>query len=192
MIMEDNVRAWFGDATMNGAGDILDRVVRKEVKVNAPIEKVWDAWTTSKGAMKFFAPEAVIKLTPGGRYELHFDLEAPKGLQGGEGCRVLSFLPLEMLSFEWNAPPEFPEVRKQQMKKHTWVVLQFYPIAKGRTKVRVTHLGWREGEEWERVFQYFVRAWDVVLGRLERVFSEGKPIDWKNPYSPPKDRTYSM
>jgi len=98
---------------------------------------------------------------------------------------------LEILSFEWNAPPEFPEVRKQQMKKHTWVVLQFYPVARDQTKVRLTHLGWREGEEWEKVFQYFLRAWDIVLGRLERVFSTGKPIDWRNPYSPPKDRTYS-
>jgi len=43
MIMEDNVRAWFGDATMNGASEISGRVVRKEVKVNAPVEKVWDA-----------------------------------------------------------------------------------------------------------------------------------------------------
>ena len=177
---------------MNEAGGILRHVIRKEVKVNAPLKNVWNAWTTGDGATRFFAPKARIELTIGGYYELYFDLEAPKGSQGSEGCRVLSFLPMEMLSFEWNAPPEFPEVRRQQMRKHTWVVLQFYAIARDQTKVRVTHLGWREGEEWEKVFQYFMRAWDVVLGRLERVFSTGKPIDWRNPYSPPKDRTYSM
>ena len=105
---------------------------------------------------------------------------------------MLSFLPMEMLSFEWSAPPEFPMVRKQQMQKHTWVVLQFYPLAQGQVKVRLTHLGWREGEEWEKVFQYFLRAWDIVLGRLERVFSTKEPIEWENPYSPPKDRPYSI
>jgi uncharacterized protein YndB with AHSA1/START domain len=98
---------------VNGASEILGRVIRKEVKVNASVEKAWKAWTTSEGAATFFAPKARIELTLGGRYELYFDLEAPKGSQGGEGCRVLSFLPMEMLSFEWNAPPEFPEVRKQ-------------------------------------------------------------------------------
>lgn len=170
----------------------MGRVVRKEVKVNAPIEKVWNAWTTNEGAMKFFAPKAIIELTPGGRYELYFDLEASKGSRGGEGCRVLSFLPMVMLSFEWNAPPEFPNVRKEQKQKHTWVVVQFYPIARDQTKVRLTHLGWKEGEEWEKVFQYFMRAWDIVLGRLEHMFSTGKPIDWENPYSPPKNRTYSV
>jgi len=177
---------------MNRASGISGRVIRKEVKVNASIEKVWNAWTTNDGATAFFAPRAKIELTLGGPYELYFDLEAPKGSQGGEGCTVLSFLPMEMLSFEWNAPPEFPKVRKQQMQKHTWVVVQFYPLPKDQTRVRLTHLGWREGEEWEKVFQYFLRAWDIVLGRLEHMFSTGKPINWEMPYSPPKDRTYSI
>jgi len=162
------------------------------VKVNASVEKVWEAWTTNDKAVMFFAPKANIELTPGGPYELYFDLEAPMGSQGGEGCRVLSFLPMEMLSFEWNAPPDFPEVRREQMKKHTWVVVQFYPVAQDRTKVRLTHLGWKEGEEWEKVFQYFLRAWDIVLGRLERIFSTRKPIDWENPYRPPMKTTYSV
>ena len=177
---------------MNGASGISGRVVRKEVQVNAPVEKVWNVWTTSDGAVKFFAPKARIELRIGGAYELYFDLEALKGLQGSEGCRVLSFLPMEMLSFEWNAPPEFPRVRKEQMKKHAWVIVQFCPVAKEQTRVRLTHLGWREGEEWEKVFQYFLRAWDIVLGRLEHTFSTGKPINWKNPYTPPKNRTYSI
>ena len=171
---------------------ISGRVVQKEVKVNAPVEQVWNAWTTSDGASKFFAPEARIELALGGSYELYFDLKAPKGSRGSEGCKVLSFLPMEMLSFEWNAPPEFPEVRKEQMKKHTWVVVRFYPIEQNQTKVRLAHLGWREGQEWEKVFQYFMRAWDIVLGRLEHTFATGKPINWKKPYRPPKDKKYSI
>jgi uncharacterized protein YndB with AHSA1/START domain len=95
---------------MDKAGEILGCVIRKEVTVNAPIEEVWNAWTSNDGATRFFAPKARIELAVGGSYELYFDLEAPKGSQGSEGCRVLSFLPLEILSFEWNAPPVFPEV----------------------------------------------------------------------------------
>jgi len=69
------------------------------------------------------------------------------------------------------------------------MVVQLYPLTKEQARVRLTHLGWREGEEWEKVFQYFLRAWDIVLGRLERMFSTGEPIDCKNPYTPPKDGT---
>lgn len=180
------------DTTMCGANEILGRVIRKEVKVNASIEKVWKAWTTSDGATTFFAPKARIELTLGGPYELYFDLQAPRGSQGSEGCRVLSFLPMEMLSFEWNSPPEFPEVRRQQTQKHAWVVVQFYPLEQSQTRVRLIHLGWREGEEWENVFQYFLRAWDIVLGRLEHIFSTGEQIDWEKPHRPPEGKSYSV
>jgi len=162
------------------------RMIRKEVIVNASVEAVWDAWTTQEGAVTFFAPRANIGLTIGGAYELLFDIEAPEGSRGSEGMKILSFLPLEMLSFEWNAPPQYPTVRQGQ---RTWVVVQFHPFGKNGVRVRLTHLGWRKGEDWDKVFRYFKDAWDTVLGRLEYRFSKG-PIDWNNRYYPPKNVTY--
>ncbi len=50
-------------------------------------------------------------------------------------------------------------------------------------KVHFTQLGWGEGEQWDKVFDYFTEAWDIVLGRLQYRFSAG-PIDWDNPYQP--------
>jgi uncharacterized protein YndB with AHSA1/START domain len=164
------------------------RMIRKEVIVNASVEAVWDAWTTPKGAVTFLAPRANIGLTIGGPYELYFDLEAPEGSRGSEGLKILSFLPLEMLSFEWNAPPQYPTVRQGQ---RTWVVVQFHPLGQNEVRVRLTHLGWKEGEEWDKVFQYFKHAWDTVLGRLEHRFFKG-PIDWNTPYSPPQNVTYEV
>jgi len=111
---------------------------------------------------------------------MYFDLDAPPGSQGGEGCRVLSYLPQQVLSFSWNAPPEFPNVRKER----TWVVILLEELAKRRVKVKLTHLGWKEGQEWDEVFRYFERAWGTVLARLEHRFSAG-PIDWHDPYTPP-------
>jgi uncharacterized protein YndB with AHSA1/START domain len=165
-----------------------ERTIRKEAVVNGSAKDVWDAWTTSKGAEAFFAPRANINLDLGGPYELLFDLDAPEGSRGSEGMKILSFLPIEMLSFDWNAPPQYPSVRRGQ---HTWVVVQFYPIKPNQTRVRLTHIGWKEGEEWDKVYQYFKRAWDVVLGSLEYRFSTG-PIDWNDRYNPPKDRTYEV
>ena len=68
--------------------------------------------------------------------------------------------------------------------QHTWVVVQFEPVDASSTRVTLTHLGWQTGGEWGQVFDYFVRAWDVVLGRLQYRFSNG-PIDWHDPYRPP-------
>jgi uncharacterized protein YndB with AHSA1/START domain len=156
------------------------RRIRKEVNVQASPEQVWEAWTTPDGVTAFFAPQARIELSIGGAYEMLFTPDAPEGSKGGEGLRILSYLPGEMLSFEWNAPPSFPEIRTQK----TWVVVQMDACGEDRTRVRLTHLGWGKGERWDQVFAYFVRAWDVVLGRLRHRLEQG-PIDWDAPFTPP-------
>ena len=108
--------------------------------------------------MTFFAPAANVELAIGGRYEMLFDPDAPPGSQGGEGLKILSFLPEEMLSFEWNAPPQYPSVRQER----TWVVVQFEALTAETTRVRLSHLGWQEGEEWEQVFAALKRCHAVL------------------------------
>jgi len=151
------------------------RTLRKEVEVKAALPEVWSAWTTVDGVKGFFAPEARIELRPGGAYEMVFSPAAPIGQKGGEGCRVLSLLPMEMVSFEWNFPPSIPSLRGANAK--TWVVVQLAETAPGMVRVRLSQLGWQHGEDWDKGFAYFDRAWGIVLERLQRRFASG-PLDW--------------
>lgn len=148
-----------------------DRMIRKETVVKATLADVWRAWSSPEGAREFFAPKANIQLEVGGAYEIFFDPADER--QSTKGLKLLSYIPLEMISFQWNAPPSMPEVRKSP----TWVVVQLRPESGGRVAVTLTHLGWKEGEQWDQAFQYFTRAWDIVLKNLEHRFSLG-PIDW--------------
>jgi uncharacterized protein YndB with AHSA1/START domain len=200
----------------------VERRIDRQIVVPALRDDVWRAWTTNEGAATFFAPRTNIELGLGGAYELQWsdDDEAPPGSQGSEGCTVLSYLPQEMLSFEWNAPPEFPTVRGT----HTFVVVRMADAEPGAecpavpradepmalelvqrtpgvstggydrrqeacveasTLVRLTHLGWGEGGEWDEVYRYFELAWWTVLTRLRERFARG-PIDWADPYFPPE------
>jgi uncharacterized protein YndB with AHSA1/START domain len=153
-----------------------DRVIRGEIVVQATVDAVWDAWTTEEGIKTFFAPACNVDLRVDGWYEIFFDPDAPPGQKGGEGMRILAFQPKKMLSFTWNAPPDLSNVRKQR----THVVIRFQQLARGRTRLSLTHDGWGEGEEWDRAFTYFSRAWnEIVLPRLKRRFAAG-PIDWEN------------
>lgn len=147
------------------------RSLRVERTIDAPAAQVWRAWTTSEGAAEFLAPKAHIALELGGPYEVFFDPKDER--QGTKGLKILSYLPMEMISFQWNAPPDMPAVRNGG----TWVVVQLQPEGPDRTKVTLTHLGWREGPEWDKAFQFFTRAWDIVMNRLQRRFTAG-PIDW--------------
>jgi uncharacterized protein YndB with AHSA1/START domain/uncharacterized protein YciI len=147
--------------------DPSDKIIRKEVTAETSIDAAWHAWTTSDGVNSFFARESNVKLAPGGPFEIYFRLDSTPGQRGSEGCCVLSFLPKQMLSFEWNAPPEFGELRD----KRTQVILQFESISPNRTKVTFSHLGWGKGDDWDKLYEYFDRAWSYVLENFKTFFS---------------------
>lgn len=156
-------------------------IIRKAVIIPASVDDVWKAWTTKEGVVTFFAPKASVELAVGGDYEMYFDPKQPQGQRGSEGCKILSFVPGEMLSFTWSAPPSMPDVRKER----TWVVLFFRELEGNKTRIDLLHLGWQMGEEWQEAFRYFDRAWEVVLGRLQYRFQK-EPINWKSPFTPGK------
>jgi uncharacterized protein YndB with AHSA1/START domain len=141
------------------------RAIHHEVIVPRSRAEAWKQWTTVEG-LRFAVKEAKVELRPGGHYEWYFLLENAPGSRGGEGCRILSFLPERMLSFTWNAPPELERTRKQ----YTWVVVSF-DDAPGGTRVSLDHLGWPakglvDDPQWEETFRYFDRAWGPVMKLL--------------------------
>lgn len=146
------------------ADSITDRMVRKEITVKGTREKAWQLWSTTDGLRSWFTPNSTIELKVGGRFEILFSMEAPEGMRGSEGCRVLSFLPNEMLSFEWNAPPTLGEMRNL----HHFVVVQFDQVAADSVRVRLSEYGFGSGEGWDQVYQYFDRAWGMVMSEFEK------------------------
>jgi uncharacterized protein YndB with AHSA1/START domain len=149
------------------AGDVSERAIEREADVDLPVTEVWRLWTTEEGITEWSVAAANVELAVGGRYELFFDADGAPGTRGGEGNRVLGYLPPRMLSFTWNAPPLFPEERERR----TWVVVELAPAGDTSTHVRLTHLGWpdsgwSDGSRWPEVFAYFERAWTNVLAAL--------------------------
>lgn len=151
-----------------------ERKLSKEIVVKAPVEQVWQTWTTTEGVVTFFSSQAKVELKPGGSYEIYFITEAPYGQRGSEGCRILSYLPMEVLCFEWNAPPSFGELREV----HTQVTVIFKPLSEKETLVKLVQYGWGKSAQWDELYDYFDKAWTHVLGNLKKRFTEG-PLDWK-------------
>lgn len=165
------VLALAGTPALAWAGD---RLLRAEIEVAAPLDSVWAAWSTETGVRSFFAPGARIEPKVDGAYEIWFMPDAPAGQRGGDDLRVLAFEPNRRLAFTWNAPPSLPHTRGQR----TMVVIDLKPTGDRKTRVRLTHLGWGEGREWDATFDYFAKAWNVqVLPFLADRFEHG-PVDW--------------
>ncbi len=156
------------------AAAVTDRVLHKEVTVPGTLSDVWRLWTTDDGLRSFFSPNSHIELRVGGPFEILFSMDSPVGERGSEDCRILSWLPERMLSYEWNAPPSLGPMRQ----KHSHVVILFEEAGPGKVRVDFNQYGWGEGEGWQKVYEYFDRAWSYVLGNFEKRMTSG-PINWE-------------
>jgi uncharacterized protein YndB with AHSA1/START domain len=150
-----------------------ERAIDREVVVPANVDAVWQAWTTSEGIKTFFAPDAHVELRVDGPFEIFINPYAKPGLKGADGMRIIGFQDRRMLSFTWNAPPSLPEARANR----TVVILRFEPVGDKETIVSLHHVGWGEGGEWDKAFEYFSKAWPNVLASLQKRFASG-PVDW--------------
>lgn len=155
-----------------------ERILRKEVVVSATPEQVWQSWTTEEGIARFFSPQSKIELRIGGEFGIYFNGVADEtGKRGAEGSQILSYIPNELLAFDWGFPPKVSSLRRSGAK--TQVILRFEDLGDGTVKVKLAQLGWQNGENWNQGYEYFDQAWSRVLGRLkahlEKERSSGNP-----------------
>jgi len=146
------------------------RELQKTITIEAPVEEVWAVWTDPE-AMTFLSAESNIEIRVGGPYEWFLDLEPDEfGRRGGEGSRVLAFLPYRVLAFDWTFPPSIPSLRGRQAK--TQVVVRFEED-EGGTRILFSQIGWQEGEDWDAGYDYFDQAWDYVLQTMKEHLEGG-------------------
>ncbi len=150
-----------------------ERAVDKVGVIAAPVEAVWNAWTTAEGIKSFFAPDAKVELRVDGPFEIYFNPYGAPGLKGADDMRFLAFQDRKMISFTWNAPPHLPEVRGQR----TYVTVRFKPSGDKETEVSIHHGGWGDGGQWDQSYAYFDKAWGSVLANLQKRFVDQKPVE---------------
>jgi uncharacterized protein YndB with AHSA1/START domain len=165
-----------GDSVVANEGVLRERAINLAIEIDAPVEKVFRRWTSSEEAKTFFAPASEIEPKPLGKFNIYFFPDNPVGQRGAENNHVMAIQENEMLSFTWEASPQWPEIRKH---KHL-VIVRFYKIAETKTRCTLTAVGWGNGKDWDEVFSYFISAWgEQVLPFLKYSLETG-PVDWND------------
>ena len=148
------------------ASGMVEQGITVEATWPVPPDEAFALMTSSTAWQERFSLSTRIDLAIGGPFELLFGAGAeppiPPGSQGSEGCQILSYIPGEMLSFSWNAPPVFEE-----RSSYTWVVITFRPgTSENTTDLRLRHVGFGQGGRWAEVQAYFENAWPRLLGAM--------------------------
>ena len=141
--------------------------------VEAPLERVWGAFTTSDGLRAWLAPHAEIDLRVGGLMRTNYSAQGQLGDPQTIENTVLSFEPGRMLSIRVSRPPSnfpFPNAVLRM-----WTVVYFEASGPARTKVREVSLGFGADEESQRMRAFFSAGNATTLAQLQRHFAAKKP-----------------
>jgi uncharacterized protein YndB with AHSA1/START domain len=143
-----------------------EKMLRVEITVPASRSDVWKAFSTSEGLSTWLAPNSVVELKLGGDWMVNF----PGGSTGGG--TIVSFVPQKEIVISALAPDKFPTVRAQR----TTARFELEDHGTG-TLVRLTQTGWKDGDEWDRAYEYLTAGNAQLLATLHHRFVSG-PIDW--------------
>jgi uncharacterized protein YndB with AHSA1/START domain len=150
-----------------GAQDVSPIVT--EGTVEAPVDSVWAAWTTSDGLRAWLAPHAEIDLRLGGAMRTNYNAAGALGDPQTIENTVLSFEPRRMLSIRVaKAPDDFPFANAIQ---HMWTVLYLEEAGPGQTRLRVVSMGFRADDESQRMRAFFERGNAITVQAIQRHFS---------------------
>ncbi len=107
-------------------------------------------------------------------------------MPGGESTGITASSPEPFLCADSGraAPEWFPTVRRDR----TIAVFRFKPVGEKQTRVRLTQIGWKDGEEWDKAFEYLGKGNAELLNMLHRRFAEG-PTDWTAMMARPPEKT---
>ena len=163
--------------------DMLPPPIRNAAVVEAPLEQVWQAWTSREGVKSFLGLDGEVEARAGGLYRVIYVPGGVTPLARGNDGRVLAMEPMRMLSVTWMTPMHMTALSGQS----TVLTLYFTPQDEGRrTRVDLVNSGYGTGPLWQAAHAYNVKGWDRVLSGLEARFRYG-PLQWEQLISGMKD-----
>jgi uncharacterized protein YndB with AHSA1/START domain len=142
-------------------------IVAEDV-VEAPVDAVWNAWTTGDGLRSWLAPHAEIDLQIGGLMRTNYNAQDSLAGPGTIHNEVMSFEPGRMLSIRVVRFPQrfpFPDAVGSM-----WTVIYFAADGPDRTRVRIVGLGFQPDEQSQQMRAFFARGNAQTLQQLQRRF----------------------
>ncbi len=132
--------------------------IRKTVVLEAPIEKVWKAVSTSEGIEGWWMPNTLVA-ERGREFTLH------AGKYGDSECRIIEIEPPHKLSFTWD--------------KEWTVTFELEETDEGKTEFTLTHSGWfadkktRFGQPHTTVRGVMEEGWAAIVDERLSSFIKG-------------------
>lgn len=135
-----------------------------EAVIDAPVQTVWDLFTTREGMESWAVAKAAIELRVGAIWRTSYAAGSTLDDETVIETEVLAFDPGRMLAARTTRPPAgfpFPTAIRQ-----TWYVIYLEPVGDARTRVVHKMFGFTEDEESRKMRAFFERGNAYQLNQL--------------------------
>lgn len=136
--------------------------VKVSVKVNAPVEKVWNALTDKEEMKKWYFDIPDFELKEGNAFNFY---EPGEERKYHHHCEIAEIIPNEKLKHSW----AYPDISKEK----TLVKWELTP-ENGDTLVTLTHKGLENFHHLGKDFQVesFQKGWEEIIGKSLKNYLE--------------------
>lgn len=135
-----------------------------EVEIDASIDDVWTAFTTTEGLQSWVAPLADIDFRVGGKWRANYKKDGKLGDANTIENTILCYDPKRMISLKATGfPKDFPF---KDAAKDAWSIFYFTPLSETRTRIKVVGLGYNDTEQSKKMRSFFETANKYSIDQL--------------------------
>lgn len=140
-------------------------VLIQEFTVAAPIDAVWNAYTTKEGWENWSVPLAKVDFKIGGTIKTNYN---PKGQIGDSTTivtNIINYVPFQLLTLQAEITDNFPEFMKKEAKNF-YNVIYFDELEAELTTVKSYGIGYRNTPKFMNLMNFFIPANEKTLEKL--------------------------
>lgn len=140
-------------------------VLIQELTVKAPIDSVWNAYTTKKGYESWAAPLAEVDLKVGGFIKSNYNKEGEIGDSTTIVTHIINYVPKRLITLQAEITDSFPEFMKDDAKGF-YNVIYFDELENGDTQIKSYGIGYKNNPKYLSLMNYFIPANEKILMNL--------------------------
>lgn len=135
------------------------------VEIDASIDDIWHAFTTSEGLQSWVAPLADIDFKVGGKWRTTYNANGKLGDDSTIENTILSYDPKKMITLKATGFPK--GFIFEAAAKDAWSVFYFSALSATKTKITVVGLGYNDTELSQKMRAFFQSANQYSMDQLK-------------------------
>lgn len=146
------------------AGELI---LTQEVIVHAPLETVWDAYTTEAGWAKWSTPLVSMDFRVGGTIKTNYNAEGTLGDETTNTLFIRNYVPYKLLTLQADLAPNWPEFMKEDVEDLYNLTL-FEHLSEQKTRIISYGMGYKNNEKYLGLMDFFIQGNEYSYQQLKK------------------------